>query len=128
MTLAIMCDLEFNLPFITQLKFKLKQHSVASNISKMFVYKFSLNPSFNFKKQSPRKNIKQEFFNLYFRFPKWAKWFFTSSKKTSFFRFSLFLALKKSKKPLAQAPKTFQKISCCLFWVTIKSFTGPVSS
>ena len=45
-----------------------------------------------------------------------------------FFSFSLFLALKKSKKPLAQAPKTFQKISCCLFWVTIKSFTGPVSS
>ncbi len=46
-TLDLMCDYEFNLAFIAQLKLKMSHQQNNPNISKMFVYRFSFNPSIN---------------------------------------------------------------------------------
>ena len=46
--------------------------------------------------------------NIYFRPPKWAKWFFTWTKENSNMFWSPFFNFLKIKEdPLAQAPKTF---------------------
>jgi hypothetical protein len=46
-TLDLMCDFEFNLAFIAQLKLKMSHQQGSANISKLFVYRFSFIPSFN---------------------------------------------------------------------------------